>query len=63
MPSEAVAALEEALTAAGRAHLDEVYERCRARLLHGRTSAYDERAAERHFHEPRRLLDRVLLPG
>lgn len=61
MPLEAVAVLEEALDAAGRPHLNEVYEGAAHGYTMADTSAYDERAAERHFHELRRLLDRVLV--
>lgn len=60
-PIEAVAALEEALTEAGRPHLNEVYEGAAHGFTMADTSMYDERGAERHFHELRRLLDRVLL--
>lgn len=61
MPLEAVAALEEALDAAGRPRLNEVYEGAAHGYTMADTSAYDERAAERHFRELRRLLDRVLV--
>lgn len=63
MPLEAVTALEEALATAGRVHLNEVYEGAAHGYSMADTSMYDERAAERHFHELRRLLDRVLLAG
>ena len=61
MPLEDVATLEQALTDAGRTHLNEVYEGAAHGYSMADTSMYDERAAERHFHELRRLLDRVLV--
>ncbi len=60
-PIEAVATLEEALTEAGRPHLNEIYEGAAHGYSMADTSMYDERAAERHFHELRRLFDRVLV--
>ena len=61
MPIEAVATLEERLTEAGRPHLNEIYEGAAHGYSMADTSMYDERAAERHFHELQRLLDRVLV--
>ena len=60
MPPEAVAALGEALTAAGRPHTNEVYEGAAHGYTMADTSVYDEAAAERHFAELRALLDRTL---
>ncbi|MGZ4455582.1 MAG: dienelactone hydrolase family protein [Nocardioides sp.] len=60
MPPEAVAALGEALTAAGLTHSNEVY----AGASHGYTMAdsapYDEAATERHFEALRALFSRAL---
>ncbi len=63
MPLEAVATLEAALTDAGRPHLNEIYEGAAHGYTMADTSMYDERSAERHFHELQRLLDGVLVPG
>ena len=60
MPPEAVAALGEALSAAGRPHTNEVYEGAAHGYTMADTSVYDEAAAERHFAELRALLDRTL---
>lgn len=60
MPAEAVAALGEALDAAGLVASNQVYPGA----VHGYTMAdtpmYDEQAAERHFTELRALLERAL---
>ncbi len=61
MPLEAVATLEERLTEAGRPHLHEIYEGAAHGYTMADTSMYHERAAQRHFDELRRLLDRVLV--
>ena len=59
MPPEAVAALGDALGAAGLRHVNEVYP-----APHGYTmsdsAAYDEAATERHFAALRELFGRVL---
>jgi carboxymethylenebutenolidase len=60
MPLDAVAALEEALTAAGRPHLNEVYEGAAHGYTMADTSVYDEAATERHFNVLRGLLSRTL---
>ena len=60
MPPEAVAALEETLQAAGRPHLNEVYEGAAHGYSMADTSAYHEAAAERHFKELEGLLARTL---
>jgi len=60
MPLEAVAALEETLRAAGRPHLNEVYEGAAHGYSMADTSAYHEAAAERHFKELEGLLARTL---
>ncbi|GAB2444738.1 dienelactone hydrolase family protein [Nocardioides hungaricus] len=60
MPLEQVAVLEEALRAAGRPHLNEVYEGAAHGYSMADTSAYDEAAAERHFDVLRGLLARTL---
>ena len=60
MPLDAVAALEEALQAAGRPHLNEVYEGAAHGYTMADTSVYDEAATERHFRELRDLLSRTL---
>ena len=60
MPVEAVAALGEALEAAGRPHLNEIYEGAPHGYSMADTSMYDEAGAERHFAVLRDLLDRTL---
>lgn len=60
MPLDAVAALEEALVAAGRPHLNEVYEGAAHGYTMADTSMYDEAGAERHFNVLRGLLGRTL---
>ena len=60
MTLEHVALLEEALQAAGRPHVNEVYAGAEHGFTMADTSAYDESAAERHFAELRTLLDRTL---
>jgi carboxymethylenebutenolidase len=60
MPLEQVAALEEALQAAGRPHLNEVYEGAAHGYTMADTSVYDEAATERHFAVLRELLARTL---
>jgi carboxymethylenebutenolidase len=60
MPPEQVAQLEEALTAADRPHVNEIY----AGAVHGYTMAdtsmYSEAAAERHFAALQGLLERTI---
>ncbi|MBC9734130.1 dienelactone hydrolase family protein [Nocardioides marmotae] len=60
MPPEAVAALEEALVAAGRPHTNEVFAGATHGYTMADTSAYDEEAAERHFAQLRDLFARTL---
>jgi len=60
MPLEAVAALEKALTAAGRPHLNEVYEGAAHGYTMADTSVYDEAATQRHFNVLQGLLARTL---
>jgi carboxymethylenebutenolidase len=60
MPLEAVAVLEDALQAAGRPHLNEVYEGSAHGYTMADTSTYDEAGAERHYAVLRGLLDRTL---
>jgi carboxymethylenebutenolidase len=60
MPLEAVAALEDALQAAGRPHVNEVYEGAAHGYTMADTSTYDEAAAERHFTVLQGLLARTL---
>jgi carboxymethylenebutenolidase len=60
MPLEAVATLEEALQAAGRPHLNEVYAGAPHGYTMADTSSYDEAGAERHFTELEALLGRTL---
>lgn len=60
MPLEQVAALEEALTAAGRPHLNEVYAGAAHGYTMADTSVYDEAAAERHFQVLQGLFARTL---
>ena len=60
MPPEAVAALGDALTAAGRPHVNEVFEGAAHGYTMADTSVFDEAATERHFTGLRALLDRTL---
>ena len=60
MPPEQVAALEEALLAAGRPHLNEVYPDAPHGYTMADTSMYQEAGAERHFTELEGLLRRTL---
>ena len=60
MPLDAVADLEEALQAAGRAHLNEVYEGAAHGYSMADTSAYHQAAAERHFRQLGALFARTL---
>jgi carboxymethylenebutenolidase len=60
MTLEHVAVLEEALQAAERPHLNEVYAGAAHGYSMADTSVYDEAGTERHFAELRRLLDRTL---
>ncbi|MEP9364203.1 dienelactone hydrolase family protein [Nocardioides sp. CN2-186] len=60
MPVEAVAALGETLEAAGRPHLNEVYEGAPHGYSMADTSMYDEAGAERHFRVLQDLLARTL---
>lgn len=60
MPLEAVEALEQALQAAGRPHLNEVYEGAAHGYTMADTSMYDEAGAERHYTVLRSMLARAL---
>lgn len=60
MPPEAVEALGATLEAAGRPHLNEVYEGAAHGYSMADTSVYDEAGAERSFTELRRLLERAV---
>jgi len=60
MPLDQVAQLEDALQAAERPHLNEVYEGAAHGYSMADTSVYDEAATERHFDELRALLARTL---
>jgi len=60
MPLEQVAALEDALQAAGRPHVNEVYEGAAHGYSMADTSMYDEAATERHFRAIEGLLARTL---
>jgi carboxymethylenebutenolidase len=60
MPADAVAALEETLQAAGRPHLNEIYEGAAHGYSMADTSTYHEAAAERHFKELEALFARTL---
>jgi carboxymethylenebutenolidase len=60
MTPENVAALEEALQAAGRPHLNEVYEEAPHGYTMNDTSMYQEAGAERHFKELEGLLARTI---
>lgn len=60
MPPEAVAALGDALEAAGRPYLNEVAVGAAHGYTMADTSVYDEAATERHFTELRTLFDRTL---
>jgi carboxymethylenebutenolidase len=60
MPLDAVQALEATLQAAGRPHVNEVYEGAAHGYTMADTSVYDEAATERHFRLLRELFDRTL---
>jgi carboxymethylenebutenolidase len=60
MPAEAVAALGEALDAAGLAHTNEIYPGAAHGYSMADTSMYDEAATERHFSELEALFARTL---
>jgi carboxymethylenebutenolidase len=60
MTVDHVAALEEALQAAGRPHLNEIYEDAPHGYTMTDTSMYQEAGAERHFRELEGLLARTL---
>ena len=60
MPLDAVAVLEESLQAAGRPHLNEIYEGAAHGYSMADTSAYHAAAAERHFTELEALYGRTL---
>jgi carboxymethylenebutenolidase len=60
MTVENVAALEETLQAAGRRHLNEIYEDAPHGYTMNDTSMYQEAGAERHFKELEGLLARAL---
>lgn len=60
MTLDHVATLEEALQAADRPHLNEVYEGAAHGYSMADTSMYHEAATERHFRELRALLDRTI---
>ena len=60
MTVENVAALEETLQAAGRPHLNEIYEDAPHGYTMEDTSMYQEAGAERHFEELEALLARTL---
>ena len=60
MTVENVAALEETLQAAGRPHLNEIYEDAPHGYTMNDTSVYQEAGAERHFKELEALLARAL---
>jgi carboxymethylenebutenolidase len=60
MPLDAVAKLEEALQAAGRPHLNEIYEGAAHGYSMADTSVYHHAAAERHFKELEGLYARTL---
>ncbi|NYE37435.1 carboxymethylenebutenolidase [Nocardioides cavernae] len=62
MPPEAVAALGEALDAAGLQAVNEVFPGPHGYSMSD-TSMYDEESAERHFASLRSLLDSTLRPG
>ena len=60
MTREQVVALGAALQAAGRPHVNEVYEGAAHGYSMADTSVYDEAAAERHFKELEALLARTI---
>lgn len=60
MPLEAVQTLEDTLTDAGRAHVNEIYQGAPHGYSMADTSMYDEAAAERHFATYQALLARTL---
>ena len=63
MTLDNVAALEEALQAAGRPHLNEVYPDAPHGYSMADTSMYQEAGAERHFRELAALLARTIKPA
>ncbi len=60
MPAEAIVTLGETLRDAGLTVSNEVYDGAAHGYTMSDTSAYDEKATERHFEALRALLDRVL---
>ena len=60
MTPDNVAALEETLQAAGRPHLNEIYDAAPHGYTMADTSMYQEAGAERHFKELEGLLARTL---
>jgi carboxymethylenebutenolidase len=62
MTLENVAALEGTLQAAGRPHLNEIYEDAPHGYTMADTSMYQEAGAERHFKELEALLSRTIRP-
>jgi carboxymethylenebutenolidase len=62
MTVENVAALEETLQAAGRSHLNEIYQDAPHGYSMADTSMYQEAGAERHFTELEGLLARTIRP-
>ena len=60
MTVDHVAALEETLVAAGRPHLNEIYEDAPHGYTMNDTSMYQEAGAERHYKELEGLLARTL---
>ena len=60
MTVDHVAALEETLEAAGRPHLNEIYEDAPHGYTMDDTSMYQEAGAERHYKELEGLLARTL---
>ena len=60
MPAEAVAALGEALDAAGLVASNQIYSGAAHGYTMADTSMYDEPSAERHYTELRALLERAL---
>jgi carboxymethylenebutenolidase len=60
MPPEQVTALGDVLQAAGRTHVNEVYEGAAHGFTMADTSVYDEAATERHFERLQELFARTL---
>ena len=60
MPAAAVATLEDALTAAGLTHDNQVFEGARHGYTMSDTAVYDEAATERHFAALEALLARTI---